>query len=537
MSLSLGILVLLSSISITQAAVCLKYLPQYFENQTLHHLFWCAQGVNIILWAIYETQIYPRFICPLRQLPGPTGGYPLLGYGLIRFKKPVGPEYLKFMQETSHNGLMRYRGFLNTNNVLLASPQTLAEVLVKRPYDFEKPEGPRNFMRRVLGDGLVLVEGDVHKFQRKRLMPSFSFRNIKDLYPTFWDKSIKLTDAIAEKVLASSGGTGITDVNFWSTKVTLDIIGIAGLGRDFNTIKNSDDLLAQTYDKIMEPSLGKMIIFALTSYKLHWLNQFVPGRIDAKLESATDSLRRTCIHFVHEKREKSAAMGSESTDILSKLMETNEFSNEELVDQLLTFIAAGHETTSSTFAWVIYLLASNPHIQSQLREEIHANLRTTSPVDADSDLSSVLESLPLLNGVCNETLRLYPTVPLSMRTPRQDTTIAGQRIPKGTEIYIVPWAVNRDQELWGPDADVFKPERWIDAETGKPNNTGGTSSNYSILTFLHGVHSCIGQGFAKAELRALTAAFVGAFEIELAYPDRPPIPAGLITTKPEGGIE
>lgn len=106
----------------------------------------------------------------------------------------------------------------------------------------------------------------------------------------------------------------------------------------------------------------------------------------------------------------------------------------------------------------------------------------------------------------------------------------------GTEIYIVPWSINRSPEIWGPTAELFDPERWIDATTGKPNNTGGATSNYSILTFLHGPHSCIGQGFAKGELRALTANVIAAFEITVAYPEKTPIPAGMITMKPEGGM-
>lgn len=152
------------------------------------------------------------------------------------------------------------------------------------------------------------------------------------------------------------------------------------------------------------------------------------------------------------------------------------------------------------------------------------------------DLATLLESLPLLNAVCNETIRLYPTVPLTIRDAFRDTTIMDQFVPKGTSVHLIPWATNRNPHFWGPDAGEFKPERWIDADTGKPNNTGGSSSNYNTLTFLHGPRSCIGQGFAKAELRCLVAAFVGAFEMELANPKEVCIPHGVITTKPKNGM-
>ena len=90
--------------------------------------------------------------------------------------------------------------------------------------------------------------------------------------------------------------------------------------------------------------------------------------------------------------------------------------------------------------------------------------------------------------------------------------------------------------MWGPGAESFTPERWIDAETGKPNNTGGVSSNYCNITFLAGPRSCIGERFAKSELRALIAVFVGMFELEMADPNEVPEPAGAITTKPKNGM-
>jgi hypothetical protein len=95
-----------------------------------------------------------------------------------------------------------------------------------------------------------------------------------------------------------------------------------------------------------------------------------------------------------------------------------------------------HETTSSAFTWVTYLLATHPDIQTRLREEIRQNL--PSNPGPEVDLAAVLESLPLLNAVCNETLRLYPTVPITIRDVVRDTSIIGQFVPKGTQVLLVP---------------------------------------------------------------------------------------------------
>jgi len=192
-------------------------------------------------------------------------------------------------------------------------------------------------------------------------------------------------------------------------------------------------------------------------------------------------------------------------------------------------------------AWSLYLLAKNTAVQKRLRDEIHASIPN---VDAIGDLAGTLESLPYLNGVCYETLRIFPTVPFTRRIAVRDTRILDQHIPSGTLLEMSIWATNRDPKLWGNAADQFIPERWIDGDAnpdgskvdGKPNNHGGAPSNYALLTFLHGPRSCIGQGFAKAELRVLLAAFVGAFEFELAEPGKEIVPFGMVTMKPMGGL-
>ena len=152
---------------------------------------------------------------------------------------------------------------------------------------------------------------------------------------------------------------------------------------------------------------------------------------------------------------------------------------------------------------------------------------------------SVLEHLPYLNGIINETLRLYPTVPMTVRVAVRDTTVMGIPVEKGTEFMLSPWLANRYTALWGPDATEFRPERWMDGTedgTKKVNNTGGVASNYAQMTFLHGPRSCIGQGFAKAEMRCLLASFVSSFSWDLAMEEKDVIPGGVITIKPANGL-
>ena len=184
------------------------------------------------------------------------------------------------------------------------------------------------------------------------------------------------------------------------------------------------------------------------------------------------------------------------------------------------------------------MLSTHSDIQTRLRAELHAAIPSPKALlDPRFDVATVLESLTYLNTVCNETLRLYPSLPISSRVAIRDTSILGQFVPKGTTLLIVPWATNRSPDFWGVDSEKFKPERWIDAGSGRATNNGGADSNYAFLTFLHGPRSCIGEKFARAELRALVAAFCGNFEMEMADPGEVVHVGGVITIKPTNGMK
>lgn len=189
-------------------------------------------------------------------------------------------------------------------------------------------------------------------------------------------------------------------------------------------------------------------------------------------------------------KEKSTA-DSTRNDILSLLVRSNDFTDHELAEQTLTMMAAGHETTSSALSWCAYLLSKHPDMQTKVRDEIREAL--PSPDSGTAITADMIDKLPWLNAVCLETVRLYPTVPVTARDVIKDTPLMGRMVPKGTAVILSPWAINRSEHFWGKDAGEFRPERWIN-DDGSTNKNGGSSSNYAQLTFLHGPRSCIGQG-------------------------------------------
>jgi len=433
---------------------------------------------------------------------------------------------------------------------MITTPKALAEVLTTKSYDFEKPGPLRYFLGHILGFGLFFAEGDEHHAQRRKLLPAFAFRHTKDLYPIFWSKARESVEAMAKAILnppmtnaENPQDSSVLEVGAWASRATLDIIGVAGLGRDFNAIKQPDNELSQTYQRIFRPDRQERTLGILSQLLPVWLLEALPIERNSQVRKAARFIRSICAEMIREKKEKMARKEFTGVDILSVALESGTFSDENLVDQMMTFLLAGHETTASAMTWAIYLLAKHQDIQTRLREEVHKRL---PPLGADGDdaptVSSVdIDRMPYLNAFCNEVLRYMAPVAILTRDSTRDTTIQGHFVPKGTRIILSPWAVNKSVAMWGPDAAQFNPERWIAAsEHDRHAANGGAESNYAFLTFLHGPRSCIGREFARAEFACLVAAWVGrlAFEVadkEMLDEDKIEIKGG-ITARPAHGM-
>ena len=485
--------------------------------------------------------LYPKLFSPLRDIPVAPGGTFLNGHGWQILKEPTGIPHRGWVRDVKHSGLIRYHYFGNNERVMAASPETLREVLVTKCYDFEKPALARVNLGRLLGVGVLLAEGEEHRVQRKNLMPAFQYRHIRDLYSVFWDKSKLMvdavTDAIAEDQRKKQTPGGYSTINFgdWLSRCTLDIIGVAGMGFDFNAIADPDNKLNKTYKNIFNPSgFGVKVFFILNQVVPTWLFEKLPFKRNLEVVEAANLVRSVSRDLIQHKQTKMAEKPDAiDKDIISVALSSGVFSVENLVDQCMTFLAAGHETTATTTSWALLELCRQPSIQARLREEIRTSLpspSSTVPVTAD-----LVDKLPYLHAVCNEVLRFYAAVPLTRRSAVRDTVIGGHLIPKGTSVVISPWATNFDTSLWGPDADKFNPERWMGE---KRANTGGAESNFANLTFLHGPRGCIGLSFAKAEFSVLLASIVGSFEFEFGSEEfRGTEALTGIVARPKGGVQ
>jgi len=198
-------------------------------------------------------------------------------------------------------------------------------------------------------------------------------------------------------------------------------------------------------------------------------------------------------------------------------------------DQMMTFLAAGHETTAASMTWAIRTLSQpeNRHTQSRPCAEIHAAFPSGLPITVTYDQTP---SLKYLSHITSEVLRLYPPVGVTLRVVTEDVSLNGAFVPKGTFIVLSSFAINRSVVLWGVGAEEFRPEWWACGEDG----AAVVESNYRFLTFLAGPMGCIGNVFAKVEFKCLLVVAISRFEFEQV--ERELVVKAGITSKPQGGI-
>lgn len=325
-------------------------------------------------------------------------------------------------------------------------------------------------------------------------MPAFSYRHIKDLYPIFWDKSIALARELNKNIASgtdqpSSDETPskIYDVADWLARATLDILGAAGLGEEFDTLHNPDNEICQAYRNVFEqkPPKGKLALGVFLLREAVTVAFSLPRKDSVAV--ATKTLTGVANRLIAQKRDQVEKSENPSRDIISVALASATFTDSMLTNHLLTFLAAGHETTATSMTWALYALCLYPDVQQKLRDEVRQKLPSILDGGSATPMTAeTLESLPYLNAVCNEVFRVYPPAGITKRVAAKDTSILGQPIPAGTVIAISPRAMNISRDLWGDDATDFNPDRWLGPGRA---NTGGGVTNFSFMTFLHGLFS------------------------------------------------
>ncbi|KAL9106184.1 MAG: hypothetical protein Q9227_008776 [Pyrenula ochraceoflavens] len=423
------------------------------------------------------------------------------------------------MREIPNDGWIYYFGLFNGPRLVCSSPKALQEITT-RTYEFIKPPQIIDLAGRLLGIGLVLSEGDLHKRQRRTFLPIFAPKHIRDMYPIFWAKSCECIRQMTRLV----NNTAVTqpatfEVGHWASRVTLDIGTLTMVGTDFKAIADENSELSQIYRRGFQPTRAYITLAILKNYFPRWLIDRIPVRWNRYQDEGIPTIRNICRQLLFEKKQKVTDKTLRDKDLLSVCLryeDSAKADEEEVIDQMTTFLAAVHETLSVGITWAIYMLCLHPQWQSRLRDEIRThfpspdreNPSTIAPTAAD------LEAMPLMQAFIEEVLRWYPPIPTSMRSVFADTIIDGLFIPAGTRLVMPLKGICRNEKYWGPDGGQFRPERWLTPD-GRFSTVDVVSSKYAHLNFMQGKRSCVAQGYSKAEMAFVLGAWVGRLEFKL----------------------
>ena len=387
----------------------------------------------------------------------------------------------------------------------VTDPDLIADVLVRRAELFGKTPVNRRVLAPTLGEGLLVAEGAPWRWQRRASAPAFQPGSLVTFAPAMLAAARNTRD----RWLAQPGT--VLRLNHEMMGTTFAIILDTMLGGD-----RAVD--ADRFERAMNATLAP-VGWNLLGAMLGLPEGFPhPGRQQALAASAY--LRRVTASLVAAHQ----GAGAERPNLLTLLSGAPDpesgrlLGDVQLVDNLLTFIAAGHETTALGLTWTLQLLADHPEVEARAVDEIQR-------VVGEGEVAPEhISGLSYLRQVFSEALRLFPPAPLLARAAQQRTVLGGVPLERGDEIAIPIYALHRHHELWC-EPERFDPDRFA------PENSAGRH-RFAFMPFGGGPHVCIGTGFAMQEALAILAVLLQRFRVRLCPGAPRPTAVMKVTLRP-----
>jgi len=367
------------------------------------------------------------------------------------------------------------------DGLVINDPDDIRRVLLSNRTNYVKGAG-LDRVRMLLGNGLIVSDGELWARQRRMMQPAFLGNANRAVMPLVQNLNLALLERWA--AVADTGET--IDVTEDLSQVALDVVLRA--------------LFSQDFDRLVAREGGRNPFDLLTQ----------ESRRDLQFAARFRALTRPVRAIIEARRQE----GRVESDWLSMLMQARDKDSGEpmpdraLLDEVMTLIVAGHETTASTLNWTWYLLSQHPAAEAAL----HAAIAGTPPEGSarDTGEADAPEAAGYVEQVLQEALRLYPPVWLFTRRALQDDTLGGHHVPAGTDVFICPYLLHRSPAHWDRPEE-FLPERFeAEAAAGR--------HRFAFLPFSAGPRFCIGAGFAMAEMAMHLAMVADRFRLQYVGP-------------------
>ncbi len=437
-----------------------------------------------------------------RTMPGPTGSR---AEALQRF----GGDPLTYLRQaaTDYGDYVRVPLVLG-HAALVVDPESIEEVLVRKKRNFIKGRATKS-LGALLGNGLLVSEGDFWRRQRRLAQPAFH----KDRIARYGERMVALGNRMVD-----GWHDGLEmDVHAEMGHVTLAIVADALFSADVSADAGA---------------VGEGLATALWHFEW-WSNKgfLVPLWLPLKPNRMYRAARQRLDVIVNRLIAQRAAAGVPGNgerrgDLLDMLLAARDedgsaMSPKQLRDEVMTLLLAGHETTANTLTWTTMLLAEHPEVEAKLVAELGEVLGGRPPVVAD------LPNLKYTELVIKESMRVYPTVWMIGYQAVADTPVGPYLIKKGTAVFMSQW-VNHHDARWFPEPYRFLPERWLDpAMKSLPT--------FAYFPFGGGERLCIGRSFALMEAQLLLATMVQRYHLDLV-PNQTITLDPSVTLRPGNGL-
>ena len=390
------------------------------------------------------------------------------------------------------------------SSLYVCDPALIQEALTRQAAKLGKGDLIHKVLGPAIGEGLLTADGPHWRWQRQAVAPGFQHEKLIGFLPAM----IAAAEATRERWRAT---TVPLDIGHEMMRTTFDII--------IETMLSGSQALdvgqvEQAISDYLEPTNFVFI------YNLFGAPDWLPYPGRRKARASTRYLRESLSGLVAQRR----AQAPEHGDLLDMLLDAADpetgraMSDGEIVDNLLTFVTAGHETTALGLAWTFHLLAQNRDWEARVLEEIAA-VTQGGPLQPEH-----VAALPLTKAVFQEAMRLYPPAPVITRQVEAPFTLGGVALEPGMVLYVPIQAVHRHERLW-ERPDVFDPSRFMgDAARGR--------HRYAYLPFGAGPRICIGSAFATMEAVAILAVLLPALRLDPVSATAPE-PTLKITLRPK----